>query len=139
MGGIEFEPKIYGVLKENMIKLGLKNKVELLYGDAGKLEKELDKYNWFYFYSPFDDYIFERCIKSICDSFERKRRKIRIISISPYYHKIVETSGVFQLTNQFTIDLRQRVVDVYESIIYLERKSKSNEENQGVTIYSSKQ
>jgi len=115
VGGVEFEPKIYEVLKDNIGRLGLENRVEMLYGDAGALTQELDKYNWFYFYIPFDNFIFEKCISSICESYQRVKRKIHIISISPYSHECIEESGVFRLTNQITIDARQRVVDVYES------------------------
>ena len=115
VGGIEYEPKIYDVLKENMRRLGLENETELLYGDAGELTEQLDKYNWFYFFLPFDDYIFKKCIKAICDSYRRNKRKIHIISISPYSYESIENTGVFRLTNQFTVDMRQRVVDVFES------------------------
>ena len=115
VGGVEYEPKIYDVLKENIRLLNLEDKAEILYGDAGKITKQLDQYNWFYFFLPFDEYIFERCIQSICDSYERKRRKIHIISISPYSHECIEKTDVFRLTNQFTVDMRQRVVDVFES------------------------
>ncbi len=115
VGGIEYEPKIYDVLKENMSRLGLEQKAELLYGDAGELTEQLDKYNWFYFFLPFDNYIFEKCMKAICDSYQRRKRKIHIISISPYSHECIEKTGFFRLTNQFTVDMRQRVVDVFES------------------------
>lgn len=115
VGGIEYEPKIYEVLKENMERLGIKEEAQLLYGDAGELTVELDGYNWFYFYIPFDSYIFEKCIRAICESYKRKNRKIRILSISPYSHAFIENTGIFRLTNQFTIDTRQRVVDVFES------------------------
>lgn len=115
VGGIEYGPKIYEVLKENIDKLGLSEKVELLYGDAGELTVELDPYNWFYFFLPFDNFIFEKCMKSICDSYKRKRRKIHIISISPYSRECIEVTGIFRLTNQFTVDMRQRVVNVFES------------------------
>lgn len=114
-GGIEYEPKIYDVLRENMAQLGLENEVELLYGDAGKLTVELDVYNWFYFFRPFDNYIFEKCIDAICNSYRRKKRKIRIICIAPFDYGSIERTNMFRLTNQFTIDIRQRVVDVYES------------------------
>lgn len=117
-GGIEYEPKIYDVLKENIGRLGLKNETELLYGDAGELTEELDKYNWFYFFLPFDNYIFEKCVRAICDSYRRRKRKIHIISISPYSHECIENTGMFRLTNQFTVDMRQRVVDVFESYDY---------------------
>lgn len=117
VGGIEYEPGIYEVLKENMSRLGLEKQTELLYGDAGELAKELDGYNWFYFFLPFDGYIFTKCVEAISGSYNRKKRKIRIISISPYSHECVENSGIFRLTNQFTIDTRQRVVDIYESYV----------------------
>lgn len=116
VGGVEYEPKIYEVLKDNMKKLELNSdKVEMFYGDAAKIDKELDNYNWFYFFLPFDNYIFEKCVRAICNSYKRKKRKLHIISISPYSHECIETTDVFRLTNQFTIDMRQRVVNIYES------------------------
>lgn len=118
VGGGEYEPKIYEVLKENVKRLNIENKTELIYGDAGSLSKQLDKYNWFYFFLPFDNYIFEKCIRAICSSYERRKRKVHIISISPYSHECIEKTGVFRLTNQFTIDMRQRVVDIFESYDY---------------------
>lgn len=108
VGGVEYEPKIFEVLERNIHNLGIqKDKIELIQGDAAKVDTELDKYSWFYFYRPFDSYIFEKCIHLMCRSYKRKRRKMHIIVISPFSHKQIEESGVFRLTNQFTIDLRQ--------------------------------
>ena len=123
VGGIEYEPKIYDVLLDNMSKLGMNNKdnIELLYGDASKLEEELDKYNWFYFFQPFDNYIFEKCVNAICNSYVRKQRKLHIISISPKSYKCIEDTGVFRLTKQFAVDMRQRVVDVFETYKKMEK------------------
>lgn len=116
VGGVEYEPKIFEVLERNIHNLGIqKDKIELIQGDAAKVDTELDKYSWFYFYRPFDSYIFEKCIHLMCRSYKRKRRKMHIIVISPFSHKQIEESGVFRLTNQFTIDLRQRVVHLYET------------------------
>ena len=115
VGGIEYEPKIYELLRENIEKLGLKERMELLYGDAGELTDPLDRYNWFYFFLPFDNYIFKKCITAICGSYMRKKRKIHIISISPYSHECIVETGIFRLTNQFTVDMRQRVVNVFET------------------------
>ena len=77
VGGIEYEPKIFEVLRENIGRLGLGSKTELLYGDAGELTDSLDNYTWFYFFLPFDNYIFEKCIRVISDSYARKKRKDR--------------------------------------------------------------
>lgn len=114
-GGVEYEEKIYEVLEQNIRNLKLEKQTALLCNDAALVNNELDDYNWFYFYLPFDNCIFEKCIQNICASYGRKRRKIRILNVSPYSHRIIENTGIFRLTNQFTIDLRQRVVHLYET------------------------
>lgn len=119
VGGVEYEPQIYDVLIENMSKLNLDRveNVECIQGNAAEVRVQLDKYNWFYFFQPFDNDIFKQCIEAIVESMKRRDRKIHIISIAPRSYKCVEESRCFRLTNQFTIDSRQRVVDVYESYI----------------------
>lgn len=114
-GGVEYEPKIYEVLKENIAKLKLEDKTELLYGDAGELKEELDGYNWFYFYNPFDEVILKKCVENLADSYNRKKRKIHIIFFSAKDYTFIAETGIFRLTNQFTIDMRQRVVGIFES------------------------
>ncbi len=116
VGGVEYEPKIYNILQDNIGKLNLGNQyIECILGDAGEIKEELDKYNWFYFFQPFDNTIFKKCIMAICDSLKRYKRKIHIISIAPKSHFYIEETKQFRLTNQFTINTRQRVVDIYES------------------------
>ncbi len=116
VGGVEYEPKLFETCKSNMEKLKLNRKiVQLLKGDAADLDEELDNYNWFYFFQPFDRFVFSACIKAITNSYGRNRRKIRIISISPTSHDIITGTEIFRLTNQFSIAMRQRVVDVYET------------------------
>lgn len=119
VGGGEYEPKIYDVLMDNMEKLKLKNNknIECIQGDAADVNERLDKYNWFYMYKPFDDSIFFKVIDNICESIKRHNRKIHIIDILPRYHEYIESRGCFRLTNQFTIDTRQRVVNVYENCL----------------------
>lgn len=116
VGGVEYEKKIYEVLKENMTNLELNENVEVFCNDARNIDNELDDYNWFYFYLPFDNTIFEKCIENIYQSYRRNKRKIHIVSISPYSKDIFDDSDIFRLTNQFTIDLRQRVVHLYQSL-----------------------
>ncbi len=118
VGGVEYEPKIYEILADNIKKLDFdKDKVECIQGNAAELAEELDEYNWFYFYQPFDDVILYQCINAICESMNRRKRKVHIINICPYYHKYIEETGYFRLVNQFTIDTRQRVVSVFESYV----------------------
>lgn len=116
VGGVEFEAKIYDVLQDNMKKLDIDDtKVELLFGDAAKIEEELDSYNWFYFYNPFDEVILKKCADHIANSYRRNKRKMHIIFFSPKSYTSIEETGVFRLTNQFTVDMRQRVVGIFES------------------------
>lgn len=115
VGGVEYDPKLYAVLEENMKQLGILENTQLMCDDAANISYELDGFNWFYFFLPFDNYTFEKCINQICKSYERKRRKLHIINISPYSNEIIETTQVFRLTTQFTVDMRQRVVNVYET------------------------
>lgn len=120
VGGVEYEPKIYNILQDNLEKLSLQNagggvKIECIQGDAAKVNEQLDQYNWFYFFNPFDETIFEQCIDAICDSLNRRNRKIHIIYNTPFCQKYLEEKECFRLTNQFTVEMRQRVVSVYEN------------------------
>ena len=85
------------------------------HGDAALVKEELDEYNWFYLFDPFGRDVFEKVINNICESFNRRPRKIWIINILPKYHDIIEKTGRFVLTNQFEIMTRQRVVNIYVS------------------------
>lgn len=114
VGGIEYVNEIYETLSSNMSKLGIKEQqAECLHGDAAMLTTELDRYNWFYFFDPFHRSVFETVIKNICESYHRIPRKITIININPKFYDVIEKTGVFVLTNQFCIDVRQKVVDIY--------------------------
>lgn len=114
VGGIEYVDEIYEELISNMKKLGINEKqAECLHGDASNLTMELDGYNWFYFFDPFQKSVFESVIKNICESYLRKKRKVSIISINPKFYDVIEKSGLFVLTSQFCVDVRQKVVDVY--------------------------
>lgn len=98
VGGIEFEPKIYDCLIDNIEKLTLSGvgEIECIQGDAAEVNIQLDQYNWFYFFLPFDNVVFKKCIDSICESMKRRDRKIHIISIAPKHDKIIEDTGYFE-------------------------------------------
>ena len=115
-GGIEYEPGTYRVLVDNVKKLGLDDRLQLIQGDAASLTTELDAYNWFYFFDPFDMTIYSKCIEAICDSVKREERKVHVIAINPHFHEMIEGTGVLRLVNQFTIATRQRVVNIYENV-----------------------
>ena len=115
--GVEYETGIYEELISNLSKLGIEygdgKDVVCIHGDAALINEELDAYNWFYYFDPFDKGIFEKTITNICDSLKRKPRKAHIININPQYHEVILDSGYFVLTNQFCVATRQRVVDIF--------------------------
>lgn len=115
VGGIEYEPKLFEVATENIKLLNVQNDVELICDDARNVKENLDVYNWFYFFFPFDRTIFEMVIENIKQSYLRKKRKMHIIYYTAMEYDFIESTGIFRLTNQFTVDSRQRVVGVFES------------------------
>ena len=113
VGGVEYEPKTFEVAKKNFELLN--QEVELICGDARELKTELDRYNWFYFFFPFDREVFEVVINNIKESYLRNKRKITIIYFTAMEYDFIESTEVFRLTNQFTVDSRQRVVGIFET------------------------
>ena len=116
VGGVEYEKKTYDVAQENVGKLGLQDRITLINDDARNVKEQLDDYNWFYFFFPFDKVVFETVIGNIKDSYLRKHRKIRLVYFTAMDYQFIEDTGVFRLTTQFTVDSRQRVVGIFESV-----------------------
>lgn len=114
VGGVEYETKTCEVAKENFAALGI-DQANLMCTDARNLKEELDDYNWFYFFFPFDREVFTVVIDNIKESYLRKKRKMRIVYFTAMDYRFIEETGIFRLTNQFTIDSRQRVVGILES------------------------
>lgn len=114
VGGVEYEPQTYEIAKKNFAALGIVP-TDLICGDARKVTETLDAYNWFYFFFPFDREVFETVINNIRESYLRCKRKMHIIYFTAMEYDFIEKTGIFRLTNQFTVDSRQRVVGIFES------------------------
>ena len=54
-------------------------------------------------------------ICNIKDSIRRNKRLVHIIFFSAMNHSYIEDDGMFRPTNQFTVDMRQRVVAVFDN------------------------
>ena len=116
VGGVEYADNIYDVMISNFKKLGVDpcgENVDCIHGDATLVKKQLDKYNWFYLFDPFEEEVFEKVVDNICESIERCPRRVTIINILPWYYRKIMQTNKFVLTNQFDIMTRQRVVNVY--------------------------
>lgn len=120
VGGVEFQKNIYDIMVQNFTKLNMEDamrsgEINCICGDASKLGQELDAYNWFYIFQSFRGKLFSDVMERICESQERNPRRVHMIYINPECHGMIEKTERFQLTNQFTIMTRQRVVHVYVS------------------------
>ncbi len=116
IGGIEFEKGIYDVLVDNIRKLNLdKNyEIECINADAQTVKNELDKYNFFFFFSPFYGEVFKKVCINLKESYYRRPRKMILILKYPNEQAHVENTG-FVLVNQFLTNTSQRVISIYES------------------------
>lgn len=111
-GGVEYDNELYRIACANYKKLNVEN-VELINGDASNITIELDKYNFFYTYNPFQGKTFENVIENLEESYRRKKRKITFIYNGPHCHDIVIKNEFFKLSKEIYTDSSVRYVNVY--------------------------
>ena len=111
-GGVEYDKQLYSVLCDNFDKLGL-NKALLINGDARLITTELDQYNYFFMYNPFQGETFSQVIYNIEKSWYRNIRRIVLIYSGPYCHNEVIKHGLFKLTKKIYTDYAVRNVNIY--------------------------
>lgn len=112
LGGIEYTTGIYDGMVKNLGLFGLPYRegnnissdspVHIWNGDARSLKDELDSYDWFYFFNPFDRKIFKDVLINIEESLKRKPRKAYILYGEPMGDDIVLESGLFKLSYRHT-------------------------------------
>ena len=99
IGGVEYDDYLYSIAVDNCKKMGMDTN-RIIRGDASGLKNEIDEYNYFFLYDPFEGNQFERTINNISDSFERNNRKITIIYASPQCDAIIQKNTDFVLTKR---------------------------------------
>lgn len=109
--GIELFKDIYDSAQKNISLLGIDN-IEIINADASTYT-DLDDYNYFFFYNPFQGVTFEKAIKNIENSYKKERRKITIIYANPYCHKYIVKNQIFKLKEQIETDFDCRLVNIY--------------------------
>ena len=92
LGGVEYDKRVYSSLIRNMKKLDI-DISGFIQGDATLVKNEIDAYNYYFFYDPFEGQSFTTVIDNICESYERKKRKICIVYASPRCHEYLIKSG----------------------------------------------
>ena len=108
VGGVEYDAQICDVLEDNITRLGLRHDYEIsvYHQNAVTIDTELDAYNWFYFFQPFDRVVLQKCIEALQCSLERNLRKIHIIYRNPYDTDLFISTRMLYVVNQFTCPCR---------------------------------
>lgn len=112
MGGVEYDNELYSILKNNFRKLKI-DYSKVIRGDARNITEELDEYNYFYMYNPFDGELFNVVIKNLENSYLRKKRRMTLIYSGACLHSKVVDGGIFLLTKIVDTDFWLRDVHIY--------------------------
>ncbi len=103
LGGVEYDKNLWEKGRLNLSTVGI-NTDGLLLGDARDLGKELDSYNYFYMYDPFEGKLFSAVLQRIVESYHRRNRDVYLIYAVPNCHELVLGSGEFRLCKQIKTD-----------------------------------
>lgn len=129
IGGIEYTDNIYDAMIKNLDILSLRYTQEVkefeenkdiegivcYRGDATKMRKQLNRYNWFFLFNPFSIDIVKEILNNICRSIKEEPRKVYIFYVEPIGHQLILNTGMFKLKYEIKSDLS----DVsYYSYIY---------------------
>lgn len=112
IAGVEYDKPLYNILLDNFRKMGISAE-NIINGDAALIKNEIDDYNYFFMYNPFEGETFRQVIDNIEESWKRKRRKVTFIYSGPYCHQYVVAHGILRLSKQIYTDYSVRNVNVY--------------------------
>lgn len=116
VGGIEYNDSIYQILLDNFHQLGYPTE-GLTQGDAASVAEEIDDYNYFYMYDPFEGDTFSTVIHNLESSCQRKERDMTLIYSVPSCHEVVIKNGYFKLVKQIKTDfLYEKDVNIYKVV-----------------------
>jgi len=96
--GIEIAPELVEIAKENIRKLKLKN-IDIECCDAAEF-KQLNEYNYFYFFDPFPCNVMQNVIDNIEKSILEQPRKVTIIYLNPFCNDLIESGNTFIKTRE---------------------------------------
>jgi len=96
--GVEISPELVEIANENMRKLRIRN-VEVRCCDAADF-RQLDEYNYFYFFDPFPCVVMMEVLNNIEKSIIGLPRKVTIIYLNPFCHDLIESDNIFKKTNE---------------------------------------
>ena len=96
--GVEIDPALVEIAESNIRKLKIRN-VDIVCSDAAEF-KELDEYNFFYFFDPFPCNVMRDVMSNIEQSIRERPRKVTIIYLNPLCHDLIESGIYFRKTEE---------------------------------------
>jgi SAM-dependent methyltransferase len=97
--GVELLPELIAIAQNNLKILGISN-VGMIRSDAAEF-LDLERYNYFYFYSPFPRNVMGAVLNNIENSLQKKPRCVHLIYCNPEFHDLLVTDSPFQKTGEF--------------------------------------
>lgn len=91
--GVELMAELIATARRNLVILGI-GKVDMVQSDAAKF-RELECYNYFYFYSPFPEPVMKAVLDNIRGSLEKRPRRVHLIYCNPEFHQAVVAAPPF--------------------------------------------
>ncbi|MCL5022902.1 MAG: class I SAM-dependent methyltransferase [Nitrospirae bacterium] len=96
--GVEISRELVEIANKNIRKLKIRN-VDIECCDAAEF-KQLDEYNYFYFFDPFPCVVMKDVLSNIEKSVIEHPRKVTIIYLNPFCHDLMESSNIFNKTGE---------------------------------------
>lgn len=112
VAGVEIDDSLCDIAKLNFAACGIES-CSIYNADATSITEELDSYNYFHMYNPFGRDIFEKVIRNMEDSFERKQRKIIFIYSGVTCHNEVIKNGKFRLVKKILNNYWSKYTNIY--------------------------
>ena len=94
--GVEISEDLAQIARDNIRKLRLGN-VTIECCDAADF-KQLEQYNYFYFFDPFPCAVMQEVMGNIEKSIIEHPRKVTIIYLNPFCHEVIESGNAFRKT-----------------------------------------
>lgn len=91
--GVEISSKLVEISQRNFQKMKIHPDRWTIYLMDATEFRELDRYNYFYFYNPFSPEILKKVLDNILLSVKQKPRKILIIYTNPVYEYVILSTG----------------------------------------------
>lgn len=94
--GVEISAELVEIARRNLAKLRLK-KVDIHCCDAARF-KDLEPYNYFYFFDPFPAVVMAEVLANIERSLIDRPRRVTLIYLNPFCHDLIKNGTVFVKT-----------------------------------------